>query len=86
LGFIFGPLVRFGFGCLLYVTELVFFESEMAGKRKRNASSQKLKEDVNRGKSSVNTEIKDVNGGKTPGSKKKVSVSDAKPCDNKDET
>ena len=49
MGFIFGPLVHFGFGCLLCVTELVFFQSEMAGKRKRNASSQKLKEDVNRG-------------------------------------
>ena len=72
MGFIFGSLVRFGFGYLLCVTELVFFESEMAGKRKRNSSSQKLKEDVNRGKSSVSTKKKDVNRGKAPGSKNKV--------------
>ena len=69
--FIFGPLVHFGFGCLLCVTELFFFQSEMAGKRKRNASSQKLKEDVNRGESSVSIRKKDVNRGKAPSSKKK---------------
>jgi len=42
----------------------------MAGKHKRNSSSEKLKEDVNRGKSSVSTNKKDVNRGKTLGSKK----------------
>ncbi|QCD78880.1 hypothetical protein DEO72_LG1g2516 [Vigna unguiculata] len=61
------------------------FVHEMAGKRKRNASSQKLKEDVNRGESSVSTRKKDVNRGKAPGSKKKKApMSDAKPCDNKE--
>jgi len=71
VGFYFWSVMRFGFGCLLCVTELIFFQSEMAGKHTRNASSQKLKEDVNRGESSVSIRKKDVNRGKAPGSKKK---------------
>ncbi|QCD94338.1 hypothetical protein DEO72_LG5g2421 [Vigna unguiculata] len=46
--------------------------------------SREIKEDVNRGESSVSTRKKDVNRGKAPGSKKNTSVSDAKPCDNKE--
>ncbi|QCE05769.1 hypothetical protein DEO72_LG9g775 [Vigna unguiculata] len=42
----------------------------MAGKRKRNSSSEQLKKDVNRGEAS--------------GSTKKASVSDAKACDKKE--
>ena len=58
----------------------------MAGKRKRNSSSEKLKKDVNRGKSYVSTKKKDVNRGKASGSTKKAFVSDAKACDNKEVT
>ena len=70
--------MRFGFGCFLCVIELVFIESEMAGKRKRNSSSEKLKEDVNRGKAYVSTKKKDVNRGKASGSTKKAFMSDNK--------